>query len=41
MLARKIKDTDSKEDIREAKVLKKDGNGFISEAETCDTQLLR
>lgn len=34
MMARKMKDTDSEEEIREAfKVFDKDGNGFISSAE--------
>eukprot|EP00004_Rigifila_ramosa_P025521 TRINITY_DN7653_c0_g1_i1.p1 TRINITY_DN7653_c0_g1~~TRINITY_DN7653_c0_g1_i1.p1 ORF type:complete len:176 (+),score=59.80 TRINITY_DN7653_c0_g1_i1:78-530(+) len=34
MMARKMKDTDSQEEIREAfKVFDKDGNGFISAAE--------
>lgn len=34
MMARKMKDTDSEEEIREAfKVFDKDGNGFISAAE--------
>jgi Ca2+-binding EF-hand superfamily protein len=34
MLARKIRDTDSEEEIREAfKVFDKDGNGYISAAE--------
>ena len=34
MMARKMKDTDSDEEIREAfKVFDKDGNGFISAAE--------
>jgi calmodulin len=34
MMARKMKDTDSEEEIREAfRVFDKDGNGFISAAE--------
>lgn len=34
MMARKMKDTDSEEEIKEAfKVFDKDGNGFISAAE--------
>lgn len=34
MMARKMKDTDSEEEIKEAfKVFDKDGNGFISSAE--------
>lgn len=34
MMARKMKDTDSEEEIREAfKVFDKDGNGYISSAE--------
>lgn len=34
MMARKMKDTDSEEEVREAfKVFDKDGNGFISAAE--------
>ena len=34
MMARKMKDTDSEEEIREAfRVFEKDGNGFISAAE--------
>lgn len=34
MMARKMKDTDSEEEIREAfKVFDKDGNGYISAAE--------
>lgn len=34
MMARKMKDTDSEEEVREAfKVFDKDGNGFISSAE--------
>ena len=34
MMARKMRDTDSEEDIREAfKVFDKDGNGYISAAE--------
>lgn len=38
MMARKMKDTDSEEEIREAfRVFDKDGNGFISAAELrCD-----
>merc|ERR1719391_1273600 len=36
MMARKMKDTDSEEEIREAfRVFDKDGNGFISAAELC------
>ena len=43
MMARKMKDTDSEEEIKEAfRVFDKDGNGFISAAElvmcTCDCQ---
>ena len=35
MMARKMKDTDSEEEIREAfRVFDKDGNGFISAAES-------
>ncbi|XP_028022296.1 calmodulin-1-like [Balaenoptera acutorostrata] len=36
MMARKMKDTDSKKEIREASwVLEKDGNGYISATEQC------
>lgn len=42
MMARKMKDTDSAEEIKEAfKVFDKDGNGFISAAGTCEGQGLR
>ena len=39
MMARKMKDTDSAEEIKEAfKVFDKDGNGFISAAEVSRRQ---